>query len=83
LPPSKVPYDHYCIEIAEAYLKIESHDKGYKVIKAYENQLTQELSFYSKLPEWMRSWIVREKSQTLFYLKKLKNVKSIAEEKLK
>lgn len=80
LPPLKVPYDHYCIPIAEAYIKGGSHEKGYAIINAYENQLNQELLFYSKLPVWMKSWIAREKGQTLYYLEKLKNVKSSLQE---
>lgn len=75
-PPSKVPYDHYCINIAEAYLKSEAREKGLRIIHEYEKQLKQELFFYSKLPVWMKSWTAREKSQTIYYLEKLKNVKS-------
>ncbi len=81
-PPAKVPYDHYCIPIAEGYLKSDAREKGLKIIREYEKQLNQELIFYSKLPVWMKSWTVREKSETRYYLEKLKNVKSPAKEKL-
>ncbi len=80
MPPSKVPHDHYCIEIAEAYLACGSLEKANRIILDYEKQLQQELVFYSKLPAWMKNWIAREKGQTLYYLEKLKNVKSALQE---
>lgn len=74
MPPERIPYDHYCIPIAEIYYLCGASHKAENIVYGYKKQLDQELNFYEKLSPWMKSWVKQEKSNTLFYLDKLELV---------
>lgn len=71
MPIEKIPYDVYCLDIAKAYYKCGSKDKGASVKNGYLRQLEAEIEYYNHLPVWMKGWVSTEKSNALFYRNEL------------
>lgn len=74
MPPAKIPYDQYCIGIAEAYFKANAKAKAARIVKGYKDQLLQEVHFYKQLSPMLRSWTGRERSLTQYYLDTLNSL---------
>lgn len=74
MPVDVVPYDHYCVLIAEAYYRAGAWEKGDEIVKGYLAQLHEELDFFKKLSPWMKGWVSTERSNALYYEEKLKKM---------
>jgi hypothetical protein len=74
MPPEIVPYDRYCVSIAEAYYSAGAWEKGDKVASEYLSQLREELEYFEILSPWMRGWVNTERSNALYYKEKLEKM---------
>ncbi|MDC1106151.1 DUF2723 domain-containing protein [Prolixibacteraceae bacterium] len=71
IPSSKIPYDYFGLLIAQAYFKADDKEAAVKIFKEMFINYTDQLNFYTQLPQSDRMMLQNEIRRALYILKEM------------
>ncbi len=72
LPDEKIPFNAFCLPIAEGYLKIGDTLSAHKVIDIIKENVYDELDYYSSLGDKYSNYLIYEKQLAFYVLDELR-----------